>query len=741
MTFLDRVYDQALALTVSSDVVAKDFAAVHPDLNEREHVLTIQQGQMPSYGNYGYLHALKDFTRSAWVRKAIVTIYNNFAKLPVYVEDRKSATDTSRVEGHEVAALLNHPNDKISSMELWEQWIVDMFLGGEEGWEMVKNGAGKFIEIWPRQPNHVSIIPDKTRLRYYGIQSYKIDDGLAKAYEIPPEEFVFFKFFNPSNPYRGLSVISAVKMSIVIDQLAQAWSQLFFYNSARPDYAIVAPQGITKTERDDLLKKIKEKVGGISNAHEPLVLESGVTEIKILSFPPKDMEWVEQRQLSRDEIGAIAGVPDILMGFGSDSYDTQEKRTAALRVLFELTIQPLAMYRDTHLTQWFRDRGMLKPTEFLCTDYDDVSALEEKDATEWQEIKDKLALGIMTINQYCEMVGLPLQPWGDVWWAAPNLVPVTSGVVALPSDGSSGGSAAPQGAALRFVGQTKAAIAYGDDQHVKLWDAFEKSVSKNERKLGNTVARIFEEQRDEVIAKLNKSKMIKGQRSKSVQDVIDDPFDKDEWTKETKDRVHVHIEGATDEAGNAALDALKLSISFDLSDPRVSKFIKQREQRFSTRINDTTWQQLSDSLQQGYDAGEALSDLIKRVENVMGDRIASSGEAIARTEIVGDMNGGTREGWQQSGVVDGKGWLASLDDRTRETHVDAHKKYQADPIPLDDDFEVGDGTGPGPGEIDAVEEVVNCRCTLTPVVNQRAYAMARLKEYRIKQARWFTSEQ
>jgi len=54
-------------------------------------------------------------------------------------------------------------------------------------------------------------------------------------------------------------------------------------------------------------------------------------------------------------------------------------------------------------------------------------------------------------------------------------------------------------------------------------------------------------------------------------------------------------------------------------------------------------------------------------------------------------------------VVKGKVWLAALDDRTRETHVQAHGQERA----LDEDFEVGAGSGPAPGQIGLPEEIAN----------------------------------
>ena len=79
---------------------------------------------------------------------------------------------------------------------------------------------------------------------------------------------------------------------------------------------------------------------------------------------------------------------------------------------------------------------------------------------------------------------------------------------------------------------------------------------------------------------------------------------------------------------------------------------------------------------------------------------------------MGASNGGTIESYKQSGVVRGKQWLATLDNRVRESHADAH----GDIVGLDEDFEVGEGSGPAPGQMGVAGEDINCRCTVMAVL-------------------------
>ena len=65
---------------------------------------------------------------------------------------------------------------------------------------------------------------------------------------------------------------------------------------------------------------------------------------------------------------------------------------------------------------------------------------------------------------------------------------------------------------------------------------------------------------------------------------------------------------------------------------------------------------------------------------------------------------------QELGVKMTKNWVATEDDRTRETHAAADGQT----VKLDADFEVGDAELEFPSDPNGPpEEVINCRCAVT----------------------------
>lgn len=726
--------------------------------NRGEHLGSFRAGASPSIpSGYSYMSAINDYESYVWLFKAVKYIADAIAPLPLEVWRDKKPLDK-----HPLLDLYSRVNDTMTHADIWRQWTVDMLLAGESAQELVKSKGNAYVEIWPRQPHTVNIKTAAGGARYYRIDSYVIDDGKGEPYGVPIDEMLFFKFYNPKNPWRGLAPISAARMSIAIDKLAQSWSADFYLNGARPDYAIVAPQGTTPSEQRQLKQQVKEQHRGRSS--EPIVLEDGIVDIKTLSFPPKDMTWLEHRNMSRDEVAAIFGLPDIIMGFGADSYDTEDKRRVAERAAWTMTIKPLVDFRDNRLTEYWRRVGMLGANEEVKTDLDDVAVLRADLDSKLGQMERLWAKGV-PFNKLITALELGIEPieGGDIGYLPSGFMPINeigySVVDALPADQPAlqpaqdqppaqlppqaeadqtidGPSAddmpmpAPQAApAKHFRGLIRrelsatsevkssvpllvkagAMVEYGSELHKALDAEFMKRASKRQRAFGQAIGGLMERQKAEVMGRLSGAKAVK-----SAEDVAKNPFDKRKWKREFIKTSAPLYERIVDDAGNAALNDVSAEVDFNLLDPHVVRFIEQRSQRFAQRVNDTTWDTLKASLAQGIKDGESIDSLAERVTNVMDGRIRSSAETIARTETIGASNGGMLEGWRQSDIVKHKQWLATLsDDRTRDTHVEAHGQEVA----LDDDFEVGDGSGPAPGQIGLAEEDVNCRCTLLAVVD------------------------
>jgi HK97 family phage portal protein len=700
---------------------------LHPELANRQPIARWTSDGDTALGEY--LNAASDYEGHVWVRKAIDTIARNLAQLQLEVVQGPAKEP---VAGHPLTALFAHVNDAMAGPDLWTQWAVNMMLGGEVGFELVKNQGGKYREIWPRQSQDYAVRVEKERKRYQGVVGYRIDDNLGDPYTLPPDEFQHFKLYNPMNVWRGLAPLTAIRIGLRIDQYAQAWARQFFANQARPDFAIISPQGLTQTERDELLASLTRKHGDLEDWHKPIVLEEGVTDIKAFSYPPRDIEWLEQRKLARDEIGAIFGVPDELLGFGRNTY---ENFGQAFRVLWQLTLMPLILMRDTWLTEFWRTKGqLLTPQQAVRTDTSQIAALQADMGDKVTQAGQLWAMGA-PFNQLnaALKLGIGDVPGGDQGYLPLTLMPVDQRLD-LSARAQPTGTTPPPGAAVTPGGmivtgpggipmgiepvwaaeEDNARYPFGSDIHKALWYLYKAKTDGRIRGMKRLIRKRFQEEQNDINELIRASD---NTAQLTVADIYDRPGQEELWVEAmlpfTLDTVEAGADHALEQLGRATedaedgKDASTLLGSFDIHNPQVVAAIQEIAWQFVWELTGETQAQLEGLLELASTEGWSVPKLSEELTALY------SGFKGVRTNKA--FNLGSQ--WlYESENVEKRGWLSALDARTRTEvfdHVSAHDEEQPMGKPFLRTGEAlmypGDPNG-SPGNI------INCRCTIYPVV-------------------------
>lgn len=189
-----------------------------------------------------------------------------------------------------------------------------------------------------------------------------------------------------------------------------------------------------------------------------------------------------------------------------------------------------------------------------------------------------------------------------------------------------------------------------------------------------------------------------------------DPFDLGTWDDALSDELAPALRAVFVEIGDALarqfIGAPGVLQTIDL-DSRLDRVIGVMR-----GLGPDTSAAIGHTLTVGVGLGESIDKLAARVQDVF-DSSDMRAERIARTEVVGASNGASHDvatAIATAGYALDKVWLATDDERTRESHADADGQQVA----IDQPFEVGDTELMYPGDPDADDpgEVVNCRCTL-----------------------------
>jgi HK97 family phage portal protein len=709
-TLFDRITDRARGKSALYDL--------HPELLDRIPILRSYSGEegLPQ----GQASFMSYYSTNAWIYKAIKVVSDAVCQLRLIVATDGTDGEVDYDPFHELSYILNNPNPTQGASDFWREWTILQLLAGDVGAEMVhpKGGGSKVLELWLRSPETIIIKPGPLGLRYRDVAEYKIDDGSGQPYNLTPDDFIFWRFANPLNAWRGISPLSAVRLGVTIDALAQAWTRLFFKNNARPDFALIAPSGITQSEKKAYEEALDQRTGA-DQPHRPIVLESGITDIKVLSFPPKDLEWLEQRKMSRDEVGAIYGVPDEIMGYGKDTY---ENFNAADRVLWTLTIVPLVSFRDSALTHKAKRLKLLKPNQRIATDLSEIDQLRE-DVTDKVKQLDMLARVGYPINILSPYLDLDLPPvdGGDIGYLSSTVVPISMAgtiqpapIQAPPAQGLSAG--APK--------QKHFMLPYGASAHDAIWKYHQARLTPFVEEMQRILKREFQRQASEIDRKLRASKDFgRGRYKVATEPPSAPPFVPDKVppviqlfnpTEEEilfEEALKPMIVNAVAKLGTAAIEDVVNGRLFEVHNPHVTQGIDQVLNAVANKTNNTTWTQLVDLFQQAEAAGEGIPAIQERLSAYFGDRKSDwQTERIARTTMTGSSNLANTEAWDQSGVVSGKTWISALiPDRTREDHFAAHGQT----VGLHESFSVGGETLEYPGDpIGSPGNIINCLCVV-----------------------------
>lgn len=682
---------------------------LYPELTERVPVLRISSGPDDSADAYelGSTTGAESYSTNVWVHKAVRTVATSFSSLDLLVV-KGNGRNRDVIENHPLYETLQKPNPAQGSDDFWGDWASELLLWGEVGAELVFGSSGsytKLVEMWLRNSAEYAVRVESSR--YLRARGYMIDDGNGPKYMLPPEEFLNSRFYNPKSKWRGMSPLAAARLGLSTDLRAQLSANRFYLNGSRPDYAVIAPEGMTRSEREEILNDVISRHQGTERSHLPIILEKGVTDIKTIDYPPKDLEWIEQRKLSREEIGSIFGVPDEIMGFGKDTYENFD---TADRVLWTLTIVPLALFRDARLTQHLRQIKLLKPGEAIESNLSEVPQLQAYRNNRIGQLKELFLIGV-PVSVGSAYLGLDLPAYeGDmlsIFDLQRMALPQPQGLRAWRGWSDKDGS----------KGKEKAVPPFGSEEHRQLWEARQKDLQPLVEDFQRKIKRYLQEQQLRVARRLRESRSFGRGLYKDPDRIppLSELFDLEEEERLMIEALRERLNQAIETMGTAAIEAVLTGGLFDITLPEVLAGIREVLETVARKTNETTWNDLIEIFQQAESEGLGIPAMQERLSDYYGDRKSDwQTERIARTTMSGANNMATVEAWQQAGVVAGYSWLSALiPGRTREDHMVAHGQTRR----LGEAFEVGGEYLRYPGDpAGSPGNIINCLCTLTPVM-------------------------
>lgn len=301
------------------------------------------------------------------------------------------------IQTHPILDLLNYPNPLTSGSLFFESVISYKLISGNSFMLVVHDSAGTPKELYNLRPDRVSISTDKNGYVNNFIYStgtkeikYPVDRITGKS------QILHYKNFNPLNDHFGLSPIEAAAYSIDQHNQAAKWNQALLQNGAKPSGALVVKptsEGGMGTLTEEQFARIKNQIEdqytGFTNAGRPLLLEGGL-DWKEMSLSPKDMDFLESKNMAAREIALAFGVPPQILGIpGDNTYSNlQEARLA----LWEHTILPMLDDVCDALNRWLVPQFKKSDNLYIGYDSENISALTPRRDSLWNRVNSSTFL-------------------------------------------------------------------------------------------------------------------------------------------------------------------------------------------------------------------------------------------------------------------------------------------------------------------------------------------------------------
>lgn len=372
-----------------------------------------------SVANWSTWDALKavqeGFKSSVPVFSCVKKRYDAVSSIPWCVETLTN-DGWEKNPNHPLQMLLDNPNPEMSTGELMRLLIAHLDLAGNGYWKKVRGGMGDLpIELWPIMPYNIQIKTNPDGTVNYFKQTCSGD-------QIPADDMCQFKYTNPDDYYFGQSPLQAAGKAVDVDNAGQEWQKVSMQNRGVPDYAISFESDLT-TDQYSEAKEVIKKQTGTGSAREPLVMSKA--KVQQLSLSPVEMDFMDTRRFSREEVCSVYGVPSALIAEMNEA--NLSNAETARKVFWLDTIIPLMdELRDVLNRCLLPDFADGKQNIRIAYDITNIAALQVNLQERIENATKLWAMGVPfnTVNQRMEL-GFDDIDGGDIGYITSSVIPTS----------------------------------------------------------------------------------------------------------------------------------------------------------------------------------------------------------------------------------------------------------------------------------------------------------------------------
>ena len=216
--------------------------------------------------------------------------------------------------------LHDEPNPEMTSFVFRETMMTHLLLWGNAYSQIIRNGKGEIVALYPLMPDRMAVDRDKQGRLYYEYTVYDGDDvngrngtdvnATGKTVRLQLTDVLHI----PGLGFDGLvgySPIAMAKNAIGLAIAAEEYGSKFYANGAAPSGVLEHPGTLKDPSR--VRESWQSTFGGSGNANKIAVLEEGMKYTPI-GISPEQAQFLETRKFQINEIARIFRVPPHMVG-------------------------------------------------------------------------------------------------------------------------------------------------------------------------------------------------------------------------------------------------------------------------------------------------------------------------------------------------------------------------------------------------------------------------------------------
>ena len=600
------------------------------------------------------------------LRAAVSFLADNAAQIPIKVHERASDDDRPRVLDSPAALLLAHPNPDMTPFE-FKRWLYsDLYLyerhlslvlpskSTESGWEM--------------RPIPAPWIAGYKGSDLFAPEAVIIGTGKGPLVEVPRGRFLLFHGYDPTDPMRQCSRISALKEILHEQVESNKFRRQMWQRGGRFNAYLTRPATVEKWT-DEAFNRFKEtwkaswagseagEGGGMP------ILEDGM-EIKTVQFNSRDAQWADSVKLAREDVAGVYHFNPALLWPGSGQTYASARDNA--RALYNDVLAPTLMQVTDRFT------GMLfpmigEPAGHYAA-YDITIKTEGTFEEKISALQSAVGAPFLSRNEARAKLDLPAVDGAD------ELI--------VPLNVLEGGLASPH--------DTDPTVERYNAGAVEVKATARKSRGKPDEddadKVTKTLRKFFKRQAASVLPKI-------GSKSSEAW------WDADKWNAELADDLTPLFVSIAVKQGFATLRDVGIDGDFDAA--RIENYIKAMAYGKAQALNNVTHRRLLAALEDEVsdDAeGSTPAGVFEIAEESRADRAGVSfATAVAGWAVLEAV----RQNNPRGGAM--KTWIVTSSNPRAE-----HAAMNGETVPYEDEFSNG-AKFPG-DQVLTPEESCNCQC-------------------------------